>query len=144
MSKPDSWRLEDFFVYKSLKKDVFLWRKWYQDPKAAEISMISGLAFCHKETDTVLLLPWWSVEDNNILKTFDDVQKFLASLPPWNMTSYYWHISESCGQGELLNCQTHEEVPKVTRDRILSKLGLANGQSLTKNYVIKYLGDESK
>jgi hypothetical protein len=80
---------------------------------------ISGSAYIHKEYDVLLLGRWRSIEEDCLITSFDDVEKYLKTLPKWNKTKYYVKLSDitldsliECGTGEVVFSEKNPEIFK--------------------------------
>ena len=86
-----------------------------------EMMYISGSAYIHKDYDVLLLGKWRSIEADKEMKTFDDVEKYLDSLPEWGKTKYYVKLSD-IELYSLIECKTGAVVFSEKNPEILKSL----------------------
>lgn len=93
-----------------------------EEKNAGRIEVFWGRTWI--EHDTLIMGPW-KVGDNpkdGQPQTSEEVEAFLASLPKWNQTKYFVHVTD-IGMSGLMDCQTEEPAPTEIADVIMPKLG---------------------
>ena len=86
-----------------------------------EMMFISGSAYIHRDYDVLLLGRWRTLEVDKERKSFDDVEKYLESLPQWDKTKYYVKLSD-IKLDSLIECETGKVVYSEKNPEILKSL----------------------
>jgi hypothetical protein len=86
-----------------------------------EMMYLSGRAYIY--SDVLLLGRSRSISVDSVMKTFDDVEAYLDSLPKWDRTRYYVKLSD-IALSALIECESGEVVYSDRNSEILSNLRL--------------------
>lgn len=86
-----------------------------------EMMYLSGKAYIY--SDVLLLGRSRTIRVDSVMKTFDDVEAYLDSLPKWNRTKYYVKLSD-IELSALIECESGEVVYSDRNPEILSNLRL--------------------
>ncbi|MGQ9615562.1 MAG: hypothetical protein ACUVWJ_04080 [Spirochaetota bacterium] len=86
-----------------------------------EMMYLSGKAYIY--SDVLLLGRSRAIRVDSVMKTFDDVESYLDSLPKWNRTKYYVKLSD-IALSALIECESGEVVYSDRNSEILSNLRL--------------------
>ena len=88
-----------------------------------EMVYIAGAAYIHRDFDVLLLGKCRSMSVDEEMKTFDEVETYLDSLPKWDKTKYYVKLAD-IELSSLIDCETGDEVYSEVNPDILSSLHL--------------------
>ena len=83
-----------------------------------EMMFLEGRAYIHQKYDVILLGKSRSLNVDKEMTSFDEVEKYLESLPKWNKTRYYVKIAD-LRLFSLLDCETGESVYSEENPEIL-------------------------
>lgn len=86
-----------------------------------EMMYLRGKAYIY--SDVLLLGRSRSISVDSVMKTFDDVEAYLDSLPKWDRTRYYVKLSD-IALSALIECESGEVVYSDRNSEILSNLRL--------------------
>jgi hypothetical protein len=90
--------------------------------ETGEMMYLSGRAYIHPAYDLLLLGGSKAIKVDKKLTTFEEVERYLESLPRWDKTRYYVKLSD-LQLDSLLVCETGESVysklnPEIRRSLI--------------------------
>jgi len=101
--------------------------KWIQHVgdwnETGEMVYISGKAYIHRDYSVLLIGKSRVMRVDEKMKTFDEVETYLDSLPKWDKTKYYVKLSD-IELSSLIECETGEEVYSEVNPEILRSLHL--------------------
>jgi len=86
-----------------------------------EMMYLRGRAYIY--SDVLLLGRSRTISVDSVMKTFDDVEAYLDSLPKWDRTRYYVKLSD-IALSALIECESGEVVYSDRNSEILSNLRL--------------------
>ena len=88
-----------------------------------EMMCISGSAYILKEYDILLIGRTRLLKVEKEMNTFDEVEKYLKSLPKWEKTKYYVKLADT-ELDSLIECKTGEVVYSEKNREIFRNLRL--------------------
>jgi hypothetical protein len=74
-----------------------------------DMMYLRGWAYIHQKYDVTLLGKTRTLNVENELRNFTEVERYLQSLPKWNKTKYYVKLAD-LRLFSLLECETGESV----------------------------------
>jgi hypothetical protein len=86
-----------------------------------EMMYLAGRAYIHPKYDVLLLGGSKSLKVDQDLTTFEEVERYLESLPRWNKTRYYVKLAD-LQLYSLLDCDTGESVYSELNPEIMRSL----------------------
>ena len=86
-----------------------------------EMMYLAGRAYVHPTYDVILLGGSKTLKKDTKLRTFEEVERHLASLPKWNKTKYYVKLAD-LQLYALLDCETGEPVYSERNPEIMRSL----------------------
>jgi hypothetical protein len=86
-----------------------------------EMMYLAGRAYIHPTYDVILLGGSKALKADKTLRTFEEVERYLASLPRWNKTRYYVKLAD-LQLYSLLDCETGEVVYSERNPEIMRSL----------------------
>lgn len=98
-----------------------LWPDGPDEESPMSMSVFWGRAWIEHDT---LLMTSWKVHDYapEDLQTDEEVDKYMASLPVWDKTTYCVKLAD-IGMSGLIDCKTLREVPEKEATPIMLALG---------------------
>jgi hypothetical protein len=86
-----------------------------------EMMYLTGRAYIHEKYDVLLLGKSKTLETDTRLHTFEEVEKYMESLPKWEKTEYYVKLSD-LRLDSLIVCKTGEPVYSEINEAIFQSL----------------------
>jgi hypothetical protein len=122
MSREKRYSLYGFIIVESEKGLGWIQHigDWFE---REEMMYITGNAFIFKEYDVLLLGRSRVMKVDKEMKTFDDVERYLESLPKWDKTKYYVKLAD-IELDSLIECETGNVVYSEKNPEILKSLRL--------------------
>ncbi|KPJ83368.1 MAG: hypothetical protein AMS17_17640 [Spirochaetes bacterium DG_61] len=116
------YSLYGFIIFESVKGLGWIQHvgDWYD---RGEMIYIAGNAFIFKEYDVLLLGRSRVMKVDKKMKTFEDVERYLDSLPKWDKTKYYVKLAD-IELDSLIECKTGKVVYSEKNPEILKSLRL--------------------
>ena len=82
---------------------------------------VMGIAYILKDYDVLLIGRTKAMKVDRARNTFEEVEKYLASMPKWIKTRYYIKIAD-IELSSLIECKTGKVVYSKINEEILQKL----------------------
>jgi hypothetical protein len=122
MSREKRYSLYGFIIVESEKGLGWIQHigDWFE---RKEMMYITGNAFILKEYDVLLLGRSRVMKVDKEMKNFDDVERYLESLPKWNKTKYYVKLAD-IELDSLIECETGKVIYSEKNPEILKSLRL--------------------
>jgi hypothetical protein len=86
-----------------------------------EMMYLTGRAYIHEKYSVLLLGKSKTLETDRLHRTFDEVEKYMESLPKWEKTRYYVKLAD-LKLYSLLKCENGEPVYSDINQAILESL----------------------
>jgi hypothetical protein len=91
---------------------------WHE---TGQMMYVTGIAYILKDYDVLLIGRAKAMKAEKEMDTFEEVEKYLASMPKWNKTRYYVKIAD-IELSSLIECRTGKVVYSEINEEILQKL----------------------
>ena len=92
---------------------------WHEN---GQMIYVTGIAYILKDYDVLLIGRAKAMIADRDLSTFEEVEKYLASMPKWNKTRYYVKIADielssliECRTGKVICSEINEEIHQQLR-----------------------------
>jgi hypothetical protein len=91
---------------------------WHE---TGQMMYVMGIAYILKDYDVLLIGRTKVMKADRARNTFEEVEKYLASMPKWIKTRYYIKIAD-IELSSLIECKTGKVVYSKINEEILQKL----------------------
>ena len=91
---------------------------WHE---TGQMMYVTGIAYILKGYNVLLIGRAKAMKEDREMNTFEEVEKYLASIPKWKKTRYYVKMSD-IELSSLIECRTGKVVYSEKNEEILQKL----------------------
>ena len=88
---------------------------------------VTGIAYIIKDYDVLLIGRAKAMKADREMETFEEVEKYLASMQKWNKTRYYVKIAD-IELSSLIECRTGKVIYSELNEEILQKLRMIENE----------------